>query len=110
MLKKRQRLSKRQFDEIFRSGKRYHSPLFQLIYTDQTGFSGAVVVGKKVHKRAVDRNRLRRRVYNILYRLSKDKGLTGTYIIITKPTAAPAGFNDLKTAVEQLLKNLEPRT
>ena len=103
MLRKKQRLTKEQFDEFFRSGKRFHSPLFQLIHSKAEAFNGAVVVGKKVHKRAVDRNRLRRRVYNILYRLFKDQNLKGVYIIIAKPPATGSSFAELRDAVVSLI-------
>lgn len=104
MLKKKQRLSKRQFDTFFRTGKRLHSPLFQVIYARTADFHGAVVVGKKVHKRAVDRNLLRRRVYNVLYRLSQDQDLNGVYIIIAKPPAAGVDFAELRDEVVSLVE------
>ncbi len=91
---------------FFRAGKRLHTPLFQVIYTKTEDFHGVVVVGKKVHKRAVDRNLLRRRVYNILYRLSQDKDLNGVYIIIAKPPAAGADFVTLKHAITSLIDEL----
>lgn len=103
MLKKKERLTKKEFDRFFASGARKHGDLFTLIYKTDPGFHGAVVVGKKVYKRAVDRNQLRRRVYSILYRLSRDQGLKGVYIILTKPAAAKAGFTDLKSALEKFI-------
>lgn len=84
MLTKKQRLTKKEFDHVFKNGKRVHSPSLQLIYTPGEQFHGAAVVGKKVHKRAVDRNRLRRRLYGVLYRYQKAQGCTGTYILIAK--------------------------
>lgn len=109
MLKRKQRLSKRQFDTFFRTGKRLHTPLFQVIYAKTEDFHGAAVVGKKVHKRAVDRNRLRRRVYNILYRLSQDRDLKGVYIIIAKPPAANVNFTAIKQAITALLDEAETK-
>jgi len=84
MLSKKSRLTKKEFDHVFKNGKRIHSPSMQLIYTPGEKFHGAAVVGKKVHKRAVDRNRLRRRLYGVLYRYQKAQGCTGTYILIAK--------------------------
>ncbi|OGG85576.1 ribonuclease P protein component [Candidatus Kaiserbacteria bacterium RIFOXYB1_FULL_46_14] len=105
MLKKKERLTKKEFDRFFSSGRRFHSPLFTLIYNKEEAFHGAVVVGKKVFKRAVDRNRLRRRLYNILYRLSREVGLNGVYIILTKPTAGKASFDELKAELQKLIPN-----
>lgn len=105
MLKKKERLTKKEFDRFFVSGVRKHGQLFTLIFSAAPDFHGAVVVGKKVHKRAVDRNHLRRRLYNILYRLSRDQGLKGVYIILTKPSAASASFTELKSSVEKIIPN-----
>ncbi len=104
MLKKKQRLTTRQFDRFFSSGRRFHDPLMTLIWNDHDTFHGATVAGKKVFKRAVDRNRLRRRLYNILYRLSQENELKGVYIILTKPATSRASFAELKDALERLVK------
>ena len=106
MLKKKERLTKKEFDRFFSSGARKHGQLFTLIFSADANFHGAVVVGKKVHKRAVDRNRLRRRLYNVLYPLSRDQGLRGVYIILTKPLAAGADFAELKSNVETIISKL----
>lgn len=106
MLKKKQRLTKKEFDQYFQSGKRFHDPLLQLIYTPHASFQGAVVVGKKVHKKAVDRNRLRRRLYAALYTLYKEKQLTGVYIIIAKPVAKNASHKELKELLSKLIKTM----
>jgi len=103
MLKKKERLTKKEFDRFFSSGRRLHSPLFTLIYSQDANFHGAVVVGKKVFKHAVDRNRLRRRLYNILYRLSRESERSGVYIVLTKPAAGLVSFDELKKALETLV-------
>lgn len=105
MLKKKERLTKKEFDRFFASGARKHGQLFTLIFNADPNFHGAVVVGKKVYKRAVDRNQLRRRLYNILYRQSRDQGLRGVYIILAKPAAVFASFTELKSNVEKIIPN-----
>lgn len=103
MLKKKERLTKKEFDRFFASGARKHSTLLTAVISSHTEFHGAVVVGKKVYRKAVDRNRLRRRLYSVLYRLSRDQGLKGVYIILTKPPAATASFTELKDALASLI-------
>lgn len=103
MLPKKQRLTKKEFDRFFSAGQRQHSPFFTLIHVGEGEFHGAVVVGKKVFKRAVDRNRLRRRLYNALYALSRENNLLGVYIILTKSAAASASFSSLKEALQKLV-------
>lgn len=109
MLSKKERLTKKEFDRFFANGRRCHGNLFTLVCGDSTTFHGAVVVGKKVFKHAVDRNRLRRRLYNILYRLSRDHDLKGVYIILTKPAAAKATFAILRADLEKVLISLNPK-
>jgi len=86
MLAKRNRLSKRQFDAFFAKGKRFHFPHCTIIYTPHPEFHGSVVVGKKVTKRAVKRNTIRRRVYAQLYQQLKTNNQVGVFIVIVKPS------------------------
>ena len=103
MLKKRQRLTKKAFDTSFKVGKRFHTPELQLIYDKSTPFHGAAVVGKKVYKKEVDRNRLRRQLYGVLYRQQKKTTLNGTYIIIAKPAAKALSKKQIPELVEELV-------
>jgi len=86
MLRKSNRLTKKQFDDYFAVGKRFHFPYCTIIYHPHNTNLGAVVVGKKVSKRAVVRNRLRRRAYAILRQQMKSSVMTGVFIILIKPT------------------------
>lgn len=103
MLAKKQRLSKSDFDKVFASGKRKHSPLFQLIYQPGGDFHGAAVVGKKVYKSAVKRNRLRRQIYGALYRYQKENVLNGVFILVAKPAAAHLSQAEVAPAVQAIL-------
>lgn len=85
MLKKTNRLRTAVFDEVFKVGKRLHTLHFQLIYIPSADFHAAAVVGKKVYKKAVSRNRLRRQMYGALYRSNQTTPLPFTFIIIAKP-------------------------
>ena len=69
MLKKRYRFHSRGgVKYVYQKGKTVRSPKMSLVYTKNTrGFTRvAVVVSKKVEKLAVDRNRVRRRVYEVI--------------------------------------------
>ena len=107
MLKKRERLTRAQFNEYFSSGRRIHSPSLTIIHVPHSQFSGAVVVGKKVHKKAVDRNRLRRRVYNQLYQQKLKHDLVGVYICIVKPAAKELSSDGLGQEMEGLLARIK---
>jgi ribonuclease P protein component len=103
MLKKQQRLTTKEFDKFFKIGRRLHGPLLQLIYSPSDDFHGATVVGKKLYKRAVDRNLYRRRLYNVIYKQRQMNNLTGVYIFILKPTAKGASYQELEAAVVDLI-------
>lgn len=107
MLKKKERLTKKEFDRFFSSPKKIHTPLLAVVYTKADDFHGAVVVGKKVYPSAVARNRLRRQLYNILYRLSREKGLRGVYIILTKPAARNVSFVELKDTLTEVIQTIK---
>ncbi len=105
MLAKKERLNRTAFDRFFVSGKRYNSPYFQLIYTPYKNFHGSVVVGKKVYKKAVLRNRLRRQVYGVLYR-NKTTLKIGVYICIAKPASTSLLKGTIIIELEKLLKQM----
>lgn len=106
MLPKKKRLTTKEFDRFFSSGRRYHSESMQLIYTPYNTLHGSVVVGKKVYKSAVKRNKLRRRLYDLLRRLSQELSLRGVFIVITKPKAKDVEYGDLKRELSILLGKL----
>jgi len=106
MLKKKERLTKKEFDCSFSTGKRYHSPTLQLIHEPTSDFHGAAVVGKKVYKKAVDRNRLRRKMYGVLYRYHKEHSLKGTFILIAKPAIKNVVKNEFSQKIEDSLQRV----
>ena len=103
MLKKRERLTTKQFNECFRSGARYHSQYFQLVHAPSPTFHAAVVVGKKVAGKATARNRLRRQLYGRLYHLHTSTGLRGTFILIAKPPLRSLPQRELTPALTDIV-------
>ncbi len=111
MFKKRERLTRAEFTTFFKHGKRYHSPNFTLIYapTESQGDSGrvAVVVSKKVSKSAVKRNRIRRKVYSLLFQCSKGiKTPFGVCIVLVKPGATLLSKAKLQEEFFQVVKKV----
>lgn len=107
MLKKTERLSRTDFNTFFKKGRRHNTEHISVIFTPHPSFHASVVVGKKVHKHAVVRNTLRRRVYGQLYVL-KSLNNTGVFIVILKPSfntlTKAAGRADLKLLIERIVK------
>jgi len=85
MLKKTDRITRTEFAAYFKTGKRHHFPHLTIIHQSAEQFFGSVVVSKKVAKKAVKRNVLRRRIYEMLRTGCIDQGVTGVWIILLKP-------------------------
>lgn len=106
MLKKQHRLTKQAFDGFFSAGTRFHGQFVQVVYTPTHDFHGAVVVGKKVYNKAHDRNRLRRRLYGVLYRQKVAKNSKGVYIVLVKPAAKTVPYPQVRDELEMLLNKI----
>ena len=113
MLAKRNRLTHHEFSRCFASGRRSHSDYFTIIHCPNAEFAAAVVVGKKVYKRAHERNRLRRQLYPVLRAWHQFTTQTGTLIILVKPslTKLPqaAVEIELRAALEKMVKDCKKR-
>lgn len=99
MLAKKNRLSRDEFNRFFSLGKKVHTPYFQLIHLATEPFKVSVVVSKKVAKTAVQRNKIRRRIYDIVRNHQKQYSITGVYIFLTKPPITTLPYATLKENV-----------
>ena len=86
MLKKSNRLSPSLFTKNFAIGKRIHNTYSTVIYSPSEGFSCAVVVSKKIYKKAHKRNLVRRRFYEVIREKNKERKVMGIYIFLVKST------------------------
>ena len=86
MLQKSNRLTRKEFDAVFKTCKRVHFSHLTVFYSPGDTFHGSVVVGKKVAKTAVRRKTLRRRVYDRVRRSMQKEGITGTFLFLVKPS------------------------
>ena len=104
MFSAQHRLSRTAFTQYFKAGRRYQTPALTLVYSPLVPFGVAVVVGKKVSKLAVGRNRVRRRLYAGTRRLFDATAVTtGVYIVIAKPSVASYTREALATELAVLL-------
>lgn len=93
---------------LYKNADAYRSRLFTMKaianpHRSSSRFS--VVVSKKVHKSAVGRNRIRRRVYEIIRRRSTE--LIGVYdvaVIVTSGEVLLAPHDELEQAVRELFQ------
>jgi ribonuclease P protein component len=93
---------------VYQNGKTVRGPLMTLKYVDRgqrKGYRAAVVVSKKVHKSAVTRNRIRRRVYEIIRRAEPALTERRDFVLtIFSEQVATMESDQLRQAVESLLK------
>lgn len=99
MLPKKERLSRDAFNRFFSLGRRYHSPYWTLVHAPSPTFHASIVVPKKIARLAVDRNRMRRRIYDIVRLFHKEQKLEGVFIFLVKAPALPLSHEVLKAAV-----------
>ena len=67
MLKKKNRLTKKEFDEVFKNGQKKFSRNFMFLKLEkENDLKISTSVSKKIYKKAVQRNEARRKVYKIL--------------------------------------------
>ncbi len=111
MLNKKNRISNKDvIKSLFAKGELYRDRFFIFKYKKATGCPSqfAVVVSKKVERKAVKRNRLRRQVYESLrLNLSSLKSIF-TAVIIARPTLADQkiSFQELDKSVKNFFSNL----
>ena len=103
MLKKGERLSRKDFATYFKGGKRLHADCATLIFHPHPTFHGSVVVSKKVSKQAVTRNTVRRRVYAQLYGL-KTEHKKGVWIVLIKPPYTLLTKQSARTQIQLLIE------
>ena len=105
-MKKIFRLSlQRDFNSVFKKGLGFSSTDLTIKYleNDKKIFRLAVIISKKVAKKAVSRNLLRRRLKEILRKCSSQ--LIGwDLILIAKPELAKNNFAELTEMLEKTLK------
>lgn len=99
---------KKDFSLLFRRGKKIESPLFRLIFlaTELPYFRVAIVVAKSVEKRAVLRNRIRRRIREWLRKHMKAKSPSADIIFLVKKESIHTDRSYLYEELEDCLKEI----
>lgn len=88
MLAKKQRLNRTEFSVVFQTGRRFHSLNLTVIYKPDPLFKCAVVVSKKVAKKAHDRNSIKRRLYDLIGKFVETNNWQGRAIFAVKPVVS----------------------
>ncbi|MCF7816070.1 MAG: ribonuclease P protein component [Candidatus Pacebacteria bacterium] len=99
MLPKKERLSREEFNRFFLLGKRHHTPSLQIVYVPHPTLQVSVVVSKKIAKLAVERNKIRRRIYDIVKNCRPEKKPHGIFIFIVKTPVSAVPYAALRDEV-----------
>ena len=107
MLLKKERIPRKKFNELFKNSKILSRGSFFVVRgSESPTFSAAVVISKKIAKKATERNHIKRMMYALISGKNKEnkaqnKSSTGSYIIIFQKK--PIQFNDLKADFDEHL-------
>ena len=104
MLSKNKRISRKLFKENISKKRYFNSKHFSIQVTPLNTARFAVSVSKKISKKAVARNKIRRRVYAMIKKLIP-KIEPGLYLIIARPGAENIKGEELKNELNLLFES-----
>ncbi len=88
-----------EFDQVFQSGRRTASPLMALHWLpDARPPRLGLAVSRKVDKRAVGRNRIKR-IARETFRTRRAQLAPGAYVLVARPASAQASAEQLREAL-----------
>ncbi|MGM0629146.1 MAG: ribonuclease P protein component [Patescibacteria group bacterium] len=108
MLSKKKKLSSSEVRRVFNSSKKkyFRTSFFKAVFIKESDSPlFAVSVPRKIARRAVDRNRIRRRVFSLLENYYKEIK-PGMYIIVMASNIVNTGEDVLIKDMERLLKGI----
>ncbi len=110
MLKKNQRISKNQVSWLQKKGYRFSNEFFSVkfLLNKETFCRYSVVVSKKTLNLAVDRNLLRRQLYEII-RGNPEPNQHLDYLITVKPALTALTFTDKKLQLLNTLRQISSK-
>jgi len=109
MLNKRNRISDRRIiQKLFTKGNLYRDKyfVFKFISSNSPDSQFAVVVSKKISKKAVRRNRIRRQVFEAI-RLNLKTENNITAIVIAKANAQEAKYQKINDSIVQFFNQIK---
>lgn len=105
MLPKASRLS-RHDAQALKTGQTISTPVFSLRYVVAPTFKCTVSVSKKTAKNAVDRNRIRRQIYNAISTIKTKDRPNIFSMIIPKPEIKKVKYENIMIAIQETYKKL----
>ena len=105
MFKKQFRISAKEFPVLLKERKNcVHSPILMVQFVPANEYKFAVVTPKKVFKKAVTRNKIKRTLYGVLKEVCGEQLLPqGVYIVLLKKLAKDKTVREIKRELRELL-------
>lgn len=105
MLKRENRLTKdKEFKHVFEKGRSFkeNSLFLKISANDLDSFRIGIIVSKKVSKKAVKRNKIKRQIREIVRESNLKNGFD--LVIVTYPTISLKTFEEIKKELNNLFK------
>lgn len=98
----------REIEQIFKRGRTFSTPafVFRFLPNRQGPTRLAVVVGTKVHKRAVKRNLIKRRIREALKTELPNLKSGFDIIVAARPAALGQDLSEIKSAIKSALQRM----
>lgn len=110
MFPKENRLDRKSFKQIFKHGKRKYFSGFNLLFLNDENLKNSkigIIISSSVFKKAVLRNKLKRRTRSVILEFLKHEELKYRLIFIFKKESAFFSYTVLKKEIEKSLKLLK---
>lgn len=108
MISRKNRLKRSEVKHVLKKGQKLFSPVFSIKFVENREKTNkfAVIISKKVTPKAIQRNRLRRQIYEIL-RLNDDQSENKyNIILIGSPKIIGMTYSEMEQNIKSLLKKI----
>ncbi len=108
MLKKINRIDKKKdFGEVMEKGRLWQSPFFGLkVLKGGDGVKFGFVISRKISKKAVDRNKIKRVLAEVVRKKMESEKVEGRMIFLIKKKALGVKYKDFEVEIDRLWKDL----